>query len=303
MKNYVEALKTITPALITPLKKDGSFDEDGMKRLVTRLVSKGATTLLPLGYSGEVRAFNKAERRRIIEVVREAAGDDVVVIAGALGDSTQLIKEYSDDAAAAGADMTLITPTDFFFLTDEELKDLFVRLNEIVKIPFMIYNCPENHHYCSPELMAELAKLPNIKALKQSTTTDKIQSILQAVDPKNDFIMVSGDEFEFFPAMCLGVDGFVMGGPGNICPEMCSDIWNSYKAGKLDAAREEFLRLVSFFDELYHSLPYPMVISQIKGVMEIAGVCERWMRHPVKEVSNSDMHVIEDMLKRHNIHL
>jgi hypothetical protein len=37
--------------------------------------------------------------------------------------------------------------------------------------------------------------------------------------------------------------------------------------------------------------------------MEIAGVCDRWMRHPVKEVSNSDMHVIEDMLKRHNINL
>ncbi len=60
---------------------------------------------------------------------------------------------------------------------------------------------------------------------------------------------------------------------------------------------------VSFFDELYHSLSYPMAISQIKGVMKIAGVCDRWMRHPVKEVSNSDMHVIEDMLKRHNINL
>lgn len=303
MKNYVEMLKAITPALITPLKKDGSFDEAGMKKLVTRLVKKGARTLLPLGYSGEVRAFDKAERRRIIEVVREAAGDDVLIIAGALGDSTQIIKEYSDDAADAGADMTLITPTDFFFLTDEELRGLFLRLNEIVKIPIMIYNCPENHHYCSPELMAELAKLENIKALKQSTTTDKIQNMLQAIDPRDDFIMISGDEFEFFPAMCLGVQGFVMGGPGNICPELCTSIWDNYKAGKLDQARAEYFRLVSFFRELYYSLPYPMVISQIKGVMEIAGVCERWMKHPVKEVTASDLKIIEKMVRRHNIQI
>jgi dihydrodipicolinate synthase/N-acetylneuraminate lyase len=297
----IERLKCVTPALVTPLKKNGTFDEAGMKNLVKYLVNRGMNTLFILGYSGECRAFNRAERRRITEVTREAAGKDVLIISGAMGDSTQIIQEFSDDAADAGADMTLLTPTDFFFLTDDELKSLFVRLADNAKIPFMIYNCPENHHYVNAEMMAELAKHPNILALKQSTGVDKIQTMLQTINPKENFILLSGDEFVYYPAMTLGVQGFIMGGPGNIMPEKCNEILDNYRKGNNDAAREEYMKLISFFRELYTTLPYPMVISQIKAVMEIVGVCERWMRHPVREVSNEHMRVIEDMLKRHNV--
>ncbi len=297
----IERLKSVTPALVTPLKKDGSFDEAGMRNLVKHVTDRGMNNLFILGYSGEVRAFNRAERKRIIEVTREAAGKNVLIIAGALGDSTQLIQEHCEDAYVAGADMTLITPTDFFFLTDEELKGLFLKLADTVKLPFMIYNCPENHHYVSPEMMAELAKKEKIVALKQSTTTHKIQEMLLNLDPKDEFIMVSGDEFAYFPAMVLGVEGFIMGGPGNISPKMCNDILANYRAGKIDAARAEYMKLVAFYRELYYTLPYPMVIPQIKAVMEIAGICQRWMKHPVREVTNEDMHTIEEMLKRHDI--
>jgi len=287
--------------LVTPLRKDGTFDEAGMKRLVKYLVGHGMNTLFVLGYCGEGRAFNRTERKRITEVARETAGKDILVISGVMGDSTQIIQEYSDDAADAGADMTLMTPTDFFFLTDEELKGLFIRLADNAKIPFMIYNCPENHHYANAEMMAELAKHPNIIALKQTSGVEKIQTMHQTIDPKENFIMLSGDEFVFYPAMTLGVQGFIMGGPGNIMPAKCNEILDNYRKGDNDTAREEYMKLISFFRELYTALPYPMVISQIKAVMEIAGICERWMKHPVKEVSDEHMRVIEDMLKRHSV--
>lgn len=302
-KNYVEKLKSVTPALLTPLNRDGSLDEPGMERLVKYLVGKGCRSLFILGYTGEVRAFDREERRRITEVVRHAAGDEVLITAGVCGDSTHIIQQFSEDAWEAGADMTLITPTDFFFLTDEELRNLFLKLADDAKKPFMIYNCPENHHYVKPELMAELSRHDNIIALKQSTSTDKIQQMQMALDSKEDFVMISGDEFNFYPAMTLGVEAFIMGGPGNIMPARCISMFEDYKAGKRGHLLEEHMKLVSFFSELYYTLPYPMVISQIKAVMEIGGICGRWMRHPVREVTDADMKVIEDMMKRHNIEL
>lgn len=297
----LERLKTITPALLTAWNEDGTLDEASYRKLVRRCTDAGMQTLFILGYTGEVRAMKKEERRRVIELTREEA-KDALIIAGCLGDSSDIIEEHCEVAYEAGADMVLITPTDFFHLNDEELEGLFVRLNKTVKIPIMIYNCPENQHYVNEKILARLAKLDKIQALKQSTTTDKIQKILLALDKKDNFIMVSGDEFEFFPAMCLGVEGFIMGGPGNITPKWCLEMLEDYRAGRFEKARESYMRFVAFYDELYTSLPYD-VIAVIKATMELAGVCQRWMKHPTRAVSDADMCKIKEMLERHQIQL
>lgn len=300
MNAMLEKLKCVTPAILTPLNKDESIDEAGLRRVIRRVLDAGMKTLFILGYTGEVRAFNKEERRRVIEISRDEAGKDVLIIAGALGDSSLLIEEHCEVAREAGADMVLITPTDFFFLNDGELEDLFVRLNKTVKLPIMIYNCPENHHYVNPDMLSRLSKLENIQALKQSTTADKIQSMLLKLDANENFIMVSGDEFEYLPAMSLGVEGFIMGGPGNITPEWCMKILSLWNGGDAARAREEYRKFSDFYEELYNTLPYN-VIASIKGAMEVLGVCGRWMRHPVRSVSDEDMRKIREMMARHGI--
>lgn len=301
MSAITEKLKCVTPALVTPMKRDGAFDEAGMRKLVDYVVKRGMTTVFILGYCGEGRALTRPQRRRVIEVVRETAPADVLVIAGAMADSADMIVEYCDDAAATGADMALATPTDFFFLTDEELEGLFVDLNQRIKLPLMIYNCPENHHYVSPEIMVRLAKLPRIMALKQTSTTHKIQDMQMALDPRDDFIMLSGDENVFFPALCMGVEGFIMGGPGNFSPKACKDMFDGFKKGDAESVRACYMHHATFWKELYQSLPYPMAMPQIKAVMEIAGVCERWVHRPVKPVTDGDMKIVERLLKKYEI--
>lgn len=294
----IEKLKSITPALVTALKKDGGLDEAGQRNVVSYMLKAGMKTLFVLGYCGEGRALSRAERRRVVEITREEAGKDTLLIAGAMGDSTQIIQEYCLDAIAAGADMTLMTPTDFFYLTDEELKGLFVKLADEAKAPIMIYNAPENHHYVNPAMMLELADHPNIMALKQTSGIDKVEAMLQSVGKRDDFIMVSGDEFVFLPALAVGVEGFIMGGPGNMMPKKCIGILNDFRAGDYARAQSEYMNMIAFTRELY-GMPYPMAMPQIKAVMEINGVCGRWMKHPVKAVANEDMPKVEALLKRY----
>lgn len=85
-----ERLKCVTPALATPLKKDGTFDPEGMTKLVKYVMSKGMTNIFVLGYAGEVLAFSREERKAIIKTAREAAGPDALLIAGVMDDSTLL---------------------------------------------------------------------------------------------------------------------------------------------------------------------------------------------------------------------
>lgn len=297
-----EQLKFVTPALATPLKRDGSFDADGMERLVKYVLSNGMKTLFVLGYAGEVLAFSREERRHIIETARRAAGDDILLIAGTMDNSTGLILQHIRDAKDSGADVALTTPTNFVHCTEDELSSCFTRLGDETALPLIIYNCPENQHYIEPELMDRLLHHPNIIALKETSNMAKIQQMLLTLDSDNEnAIMLSGEEFVYYPAMALGVEGFIMGGPGNILPRQSIEIFNNYKDGRITDARNKYMTMLSFLSELYFTLPYCTMMPQIKAVLEIFGICERWMAHPTFAVSDEHMSIIKDMLKRHHI--
>lgn len=299
MNSMLNRLKTITPAVLSAWNEDGSFDESSYRALVRRCLDAGMKTLFILGYTGEVKYINRETRKKITVVTRDEA-PDALIIAGCVGASIDEVLMYIEDAKEAGADMALVTPPEFFSLRDYELESFFEEINAKTVLPIMIYNCPENPHHCSGEMLNRLANLENIQALKQSTTTDKIQRIMNKMNKELDFIMISGDEFEFFPAMCLGVQGFIMGAPGNITPELCLEIFENYMAGEFDICREKYLKFVDFYDELFFCVDKD-VISITKATMEIIGTCKRWMKRPTANVTDEEMKVIEGVLKKHNI--
>lgn len=296
-----ERLKCVTPALATPLKKDGSFDPEGMTKLVKYVMSKGMTNIFVLGYAGEVLAFSREERMQIIRTAREAAGPDALLIAGTMDDSTKLILQHMKDAKEAGADVALTTPTDFVHCTDEELEAGFLRLAKEAALPFIIYNCPENQHYIEPAMMNRLLKEEKIVGLKETSNNAKIQQMLLNLEPNPDAIMMSGEEFVFYPAMALGVDAFIMGGPGNILPAQSIEILEDYRAGRHEDARDKYMKMIGFLSELYFDLPYPTMMPQIKAVLEIWGICERWMTHPTAAVSDEHMETIKQLLTKYEI--
>lgn len=302
-KNIAQEMKYVMPALATPVNRDGSFDAEGMKSLVKYVLSQGMKTLFVLGYAGECLAFSREERCKIIETARLAAGDDVLLMAGVMDDSTNLIDTHIRDACDSGADIALTTPTNFVHCTESELMDFFRDLNDRTRLPLFIYNCPENQHYLSPEMIDELSQLDNIVGLKETSNADKIQKMLLSVKQSEKFIMVSGEEFVYFPAMCLGVEGFIMGGPGNVLPGLSLAIFNDYKAGRFESARAGYFKMIGFLRELYFTLPYPTMMPQIKAMLEIGGVCKRYMTRPTHSVSDADMQVIRNMMVRHDIQL
>ena len=301
VNEILKAMRFVTPALATPVNKDGSLDTDGLKNLVKYVLEKGMTNIFLLGYAGECLAFSREERRAVISAAREAAGDGVMIMAGVMDDSTNLVLNHISDAYDCGADCVLTTPTDFVHCEDDELRCFFNEINEKTKLPIFIYNCPENQHYLTPDLMSEFMQLENIIGLKQTSTVNKIQDMMLKVKNNDKFLMVSGDEFAYFPAMCLGVEGFIMGGPGNSLVPLSIEILNNFRAGKFEEARTGYFKMIGFLNELYFTLPYPTMMPQIKAMLEIGGVCGRWMTHPTAAVSDADMEKIKDMMKRHDI--
>src|SRR5512134_259463 len=72
----------VFPYLVSPIRGDGEVDAEVLARLCDDLVGAGVQGLTPLGSTGEFAYLSWPQRRRIVEVVVEAARGRVPVVAG-----------------------------------------------------------------------------------------------------------------------------------------------------------------------------------------------------------------------------
>src|SRR3989442_15331135 len=78
----IEELSGVLPALVSPLHKDGTADEAGIKRLVEHVIAGGVNGLLPLGSTGEGASPGGRTRGQILRGVGEGGAGRVPVVCG-----------------------------------------------------------------------------------------------------------------------------------------------------------------------------------------------------------------------------
>ena len=78
----------VFPYLVSPIGADGDVREAVLTRLVDDLIAAGVHGLTPLGSTGEFAYLNLDQRRRIVEIVVQAARGRVPVVAGVASTTT-----------------------------------------------------------------------------------------------------------------------------------------------------------------------------------------------------------------------
>jgi len=293
-----ECFKGIIPAMMTPVNADDTIDVEGIQKLAKFICRDGINTVFVLGYAGEVFSFNREERRQVIELTRATIGPDKKLIAGVMGNSLEQILQYADDAYEAGADYILATPTNFLGLFDGELVSLFTAVADHSKLPLIIYNCPENVQHITVDIIVQLSSHPNIIGLKQTSDSVELQEMLFALEDK-DITVLSGHEYIFLGALALGVDCFIMGGPGNIFPQTCLRIYNAYKEGRIEEAKAEHIRMTKFLMELYGLSAN--AVASLKGILEMEGICKRYMKLPSQAPDEALMQQIKALMEKYKV--
>ena len=97
-------LEGIICALITPLTEQEKIDERGVDKLLERVVGGGIKTLLALGSTGEQATLRDAEKRRLLQVVKNAMPAGVALIVGTGDTGTLRAIDNAKMAQDAGAD-------------------------------------------------------------------------------------------------------------------------------------------------------------------------------------------------------
>ena len=280
------------PAMLTPFNHQGELNEAVAEQMTERFIQAGVDGLFCLGTNGEFFAMSPDEKVRLIEVVMNKADGRIPVYAGTGGISTKETIELSLKMKALGVDaLSVITP---FFLpyTQEELKQHYIQLAEAVDLPIILYNIPGRTGVnLEPETVSELAKIPNIVGIKDSSGKfELIQEYIRVTD--NNFSVMAGNDSLILDTLIAGGKGAVAA-TSNVSPDWIVNLYTNWKKGNIEEARvwqEKLNGLRGILD--LGTLP-----SVFKACLQILGIPVGEARQPVQPVSGDARQKIEGVLQ------
>jgi dihydrodipicolinate synthase/N-acetylneuraminate lyase len=158
------------------------------------------------------------------------------VYAGTGAETTREAIKHTQMAEREGANgVSVITP--YFIMPNQaEVADHYRRIAEATAVPVVLYSNPST---CGglkiePDTVARLAAVKNIVAIKDSS--GDLQNLIETVRlVPADFAVLQGRDTLIAPALMFGAKGAVPASC-NIAPRMLVEIYESFMAGKIDAA-------------------------------------------------------------------
>jgi len=211
-------LHGILSALVTPMKTSGEVDYAKLAAFADHLVRCGVHGLIPLGSTGEYYALDPAERERVLKTTLDAVAGRVPVIVGTNAGSTRDVIAYSRQAQKLGVAGVMLAPPYYSLPTPEELFAHFRAVNNSIGIPIMLYNYPGRTGVdMSPEFIARLASLKNVKYVKESTgEMPRITTLLRLCGDRMGIFC--GCDTIALESLLVGAVGWV-GGVVNVLPK------------------------------------------------------------------------------------
>lgn len=183
---------------LTPTDDKGQLKPDLLQRFLERIVVAGVDSIGLLGSTGGYAYLTPEVRKRTLRAAVECVAGRTPLIVGIGALTTDVAEDLARDAREAGADGLLLAPMSYQPLTDEEVFRHFEAVAAAGELPLCIYNNPGTTKFTfSPELIARLAELPNVAAVKMPLPADGNYAgemrRLWATTPEGFAIGYSGD--------------------------------------------------------------------------------------------------------------
>ncbi|QLC49085.1 4-hydroxy-tetrahydrodipicolinate synthase [Methanolobus zinderi] len=281
----------VLPALVTPFSKNNTIDSENFRNIVSLVEEGGVSGIVACGTTGESATLSMAEHKELIDIAMDCSS--VPVVAGTGSNNTVEAVELTKHAADVGADGALVISPYYNKSNTAGLLAHFKTIAEEADIPIILYNVPSRTGQdLSVEVIAELATVDNIVAVKEASgSVEKISRILE-MTADEDFGVLSGEDALTFPAVALGGSG-VVSVVANIVPEMMVNLVEATKKGDLETARKLHFKMAPLMRALFSETnPIP-----VKRAMELMGLVNGNLRLPLAPLSEENDKVLQDALR------
>jgi len=285
----------VSTALVTPFQ-DGAIDERALRALVEIQIDAGVDGLVPCGSTGESATMSHAEHRRVIEIVVDAAGGRVPVIAGTGSNNTREAIELTQHAKDAGADGALLISPYYNKPTQEGIFAHYREIARATQFPLVAYNVPgRTASNVLPTTLAKLAELEWIVGVKEACGDLSQIANLIARCP-DDFTVLSGDDALTLPILAVGGRG-VISTTSNVAPAAMVELVHAFRDGDAGRARQLHQRLLPLFDVLFcETNPIP-----VKAAVHEMGHIGPEIRLPLTPITDANRERLKVILKEQGV--
>lgn len=227
----MKEIRGVITAMATPFEESGAVDEAAALKLATYLLEHGSHGLVISGSTGEAPTLTDEEALVLVRALREEVGEETLLICGTGTNDTRHSIELTKGAAEAGADAALIVTPYYNKPNPAGILAHFETIAAAVPdLPLIAYNIPSRVVVnVPPELLAEIAKIDNVVAVKQANN-DEMQ-------PIEGMEILAGNDDVFLRTLELDGAGGILVASHLVGPQM-REMWDAAQAGDLDRARE-----------------------------------------------------------------
>jgi 4-hydroxy-tetrahydrodipicolinate synthase len=231
------AFHGVFPYLVSPLDAAGEVNAGVLARLCDDLIAAGVHGLTPLGSTGEFAYLSWPQRRRVVEVVVQAARGRVPVVAGVASTTTADATFQARELERLGVSGILAILEAYFPVSDEGVYAYFEAIAASVRIPVVLYTNPNfQRSDLSLPVIERLSRIENIRYIKDASfNTGRLLSILNRVEGRMQVFAASSH----VPAcvMLIGGVGW-MAGPACVAPRQSVELYELCRRGDWAAAMQ-----------------------------------------------------------------
>ncbi|MCL4376841.1 MAG: dihydrodipicolinate synthase family protein [Actinobacteria bacterium] len=299
MKNIV--LNGLIPAIVIPLKKDFSVDEQILRRYISHIVKSGIKALAVNTDAGESILLSKDEKKRILSIAVEETNQRIPVICGLSGANTRDAVDFGRELKDTGADAFLVFPQ-AVFRGGKGRDNVVIEYHKSMAklgVPLIIFQLQEDLggvEY-SEETMEALINIDNVIAIKEACF-DALkfkETVWFLHSLKKKITILTGND-NFIPeSFILGADGALIGF-GSIFTDIQVQVVQQIKNNNYKEALSLF-RKIDDICRICFGFPVRDYRARIKEVLAQQGIFEdSIVRPPLLPLSQQEKEKIHSAI-------
>ena len=277
------ALGAILTAIITPFDADGRVDEDAFVAVQQHVCATGSDGVVVAGSTGEAPTLTDEEQLRLVELAVANKPEGTTVIAGTGSNDTRHAVHLTARATDLGVDGVLSVTPYYNKPTPRGIIAHYTEVSKATDRPIILYNIPSRTATDMPnELLAELAQLPNVSAVKQANNANL--ALIEGLE-----LYAGNDEI-----VARTLD---LGGAGGIC--VATHVLGQMFRALVDEPErraEVQAELSAYLPTLNRANP-----MSIKAAVEMIGLAHRYMRLPLVEADDTERAEIRAVLEQSGV--
>ncbi len=278
----------IYTALLTPFDKQDKINEKALEALIEYNIGMGVHGFYACGSTAEAFLLSNEERRHLMKLVKEIAGDRVRLIAHVGAISTKEAVSLAEYAAELGYDAVSAVAPFYFKFSFDEICDYYNRIASATELKMLVYNIPAfTGVSMGLEQLGGLLHSDRFLGVKHTSNDFFALEGIKTHFP--DKVVFNGYDEMLLSGLAAGADGGI-GSTYNVMGDKYVRLYDLFREGKWNEAQN----IQKEVNEVIRLLIDVGVMPGEKAMLDLLGMDFGSCREPFRSCTKEQYKLLEE---------